>query len=74
MKHAEAIFKMHNIKYVPEKRFKDCVNPLTGRLLPFDYYCQNGIVVLKLMENFTLSTIRNVARGMTTKAHHLEII
>lgn len=28
----------HKIKYVPQKRFDDCINPKTGYKLPFDFY------------------------------------
>lgn len=28
----------HKITYIPQKRFKDCVNPKTGYKLPFDFY------------------------------------
>lgn len=28
----------HNVKYVSQKRFSDCINPKTGYKLPFDFY------------------------------------
>jgi very-short-patch-repair endonuclease len=28
----------HNISFIEQKRFKDCINPSTNRILPFDFF------------------------------------
>lgn len=38
MKNAESIFMANDIMFEREKRYSDCINPETGRMLPFDYY------------------------------------
>jgi hypothetical protein len=30
--------EIHNIEFIPQKKFKDCINNETNRLLPFDFY------------------------------------
>lgn len=30
--------RIHNIQYIPQHKFTDCINPKTSRKLPFDFY------------------------------------
>lgn len=38
MKLTEQIMERNSIRFSREKRYQDCINPNTGRVLPFDYY------------------------------------
>ena len=38
------LFKQHNIPYQPQKTFDDCRNPITGRLLRYDFFTSNVLI------------------------------
>lgn len=42
------ILDYFDVTYINEKRFKDCINPDTGKILPFDYYLPDINVIIEV--------------------------
>ncbi len=47
-RHVRDILDHFNVPYIGEKRFDDCINPETGRVLPFDYYLPDINVIIEV--------------------------
>ena len=47
-RHVRNILDHFNIQYIGEQRFSDCINPETGKLLPFDYYLPDINLIIEV--------------------------
>ena len=84
----KTILEEHNIFYLTEYSFQDCINPKTGKRLRFDFYLPNNNILIEFdgeqhykltggwnnKEAFRERAIRDSIKDMYADEHHIKLL